>query len=277
MGRFRYAEAEVVLRHAVEAEPTEHAWMQALAKSLLEQGRNKAAIEVLDRAIALHPDPEYHFAKAMCLLNAGEAELAEAELRVCLRALPDHAEVLYKLGKIVADRGDDPESLDLFRRSLQANPGHLEARFRLGLAESMVGDLSRAAAHFESVLDEIPGHVGALYNLGRVLIRLGRTDEGRQRLSEFRAMSELEDRIRFHRESVRMQPAHIEKRLALARLLFDAGRLDDALTHLSAARTLDPRRAETYRRLAAVFGRMGRGEDQHRAAAFADELERLAR
>ena len=85
---YRYADAEVFLRSAVRERPREHAWLHALAKSLLEQGRNRAAIDVLDGAITLAPRPEYHFAKAMCALNIGDSETSEKELRYCLEQNP---------------------------------------------------------------------------------------------------------------------------------------------------------------------------------------------
>ena len=51
--------------------------MMALAKSLLEQGKNLAAGEVLEQAIAIQPKPAYHHAHAMTALNAGQLDAAE--------------------------------------------------------------------------------------------------------------------------------------------------------------------------------------------------------
>jgi tetratricopeptide (TPR) repeat protein len=274
LSQFHFAEAEAELGRAVNLAPTEHAWLHALAKSRLEQGRNRGAIEALDRAITLAPEPEYEFARAMCLMNVGEAEEAERGLRRCLHEAPGHPEALYKLGTIVADRGEDAESVALFRKCLAGNAGHTEARFRLGLAESRRGELEAAVDDFEAVLAVIPGHVGALYNLGHCLLRLGRREEGRQRLEEFKALSQLEDEIAFRREFVKKDPSSLEKRLVLARLQLRAGQLDGAREHVEAARTLGPRRSETYRLLAEILGLQGRSETADRALAFARELER---
>ncbi len=204
---YRYEEAEAALRQAVGREPLRHAWLHALAKALLEQGKNLAAIEVLDRAIALEGHADYHFAKAMSALNVGDLDTAEAELESCLARDGRHAEALYKLGRLRTDRGDYAAGLGPLRDCLAIQPSHLEARFLLGLAASRTGDPGTAAAAFEAVLDKVPGHVGALYNLGQVLIRLDRREEGLERLEAFRSMSRLRGEIDFLVRSVKKTPA----------------------------------------------------------------------
>ncbi len=270
---YRYEEAEAHLRRATEAEPDNHAWLHALAKALIEQSKNLTAIEVLDRAIALEPHPDYRFAKAMCALNVGDLETAEAELRECLRTSSAHPDARYKLGKILVDRGGYREAIEPLETCLELEPGHLEARFLLGLAASRSGDLETARVAFEAVIAEIPGHVGALYNLGRVLLQLGRREEGRARLEEFRVLSPLQDRIDYFTRAVKKNARNLEVRLELATLQLEAGRNEDALEELLAARQIDPSHPATYRLLAEAFRRLGQRANAEAAAAFAGRLE----
>ena len=269
---YRFAEAETALRRAVAGEPENHAWLLALAKSLLEQGRNLAAMEVLERAIALEPDPDYFFARAMCALNLGDLDSAEADLRRSIRARPGHTEALYKLGRILVDRGDYGASLEHLRACLDLRPNHLEARFLLGLAANHTGDPETAREAFEAVIAAVPGHVGARYNLGRALLQLGREEEGMARLDEFREMSRLRDQIDFFRQAVKKNPRNAEGRAALARLLLQAGRTEEALREALAARQLAPADPKAYRLLAAAFRRLGREADARRADEFAQRL-----
>jgi tetratricopeptide (TPR) repeat protein len=269
---YRPAEAEAALRRAVDHEPDNPVWLQTLAKSLLEQGKNLAAIEALDRAIALEPDPDYLFARAMCALNVGDLDAAEADLRRCLAGRPEHTEALYNLGKLLVDRGDYAAGLTPLRSCLERQPGHLEARFLLGLAASQTGDPEAARAAFAAVIAAVPGHVGARYNLGRVLIQLGRQEEGAAQLEQFRSLSRLHDQIDFHRRVVKKNPRNHEGRIALARLLLEAGRAEEALREILAARQLAARDAATYRLLAIAFRRLGRDADAARAEEFASRL-----
>lgn len=262
------------MRRATLREPANHAWLHALAKALIEQGKNLAAIEVLDRAIALEADAEYLFAKAMCALNTGDLATAEAELGRCLAKRPEHSEALYKMGKLLIDRGAYSESLPHLRRCLAAQPDHLEARFLLGLAASRSGDPETARAAFETVLQGIPGHVGALYNLGRALIQLGRREEGLARLEEFRGLSQLQDQIDYFQRAVKKNARNRDVRLKLASLQLQAGHTEDALEELLAARQIDPGHVATYRLLAESFRRLGQSEAAARAEAFAAQLQR---
>jgi tetratricopeptide (TPR) repeat protein len=273
---YRYAEAEEMLRQAVAEEPGQHAWLHLLAKALLEQGRNLAALEVLDRAVAIEPRGEYRFARAMCLLNVGDLSGAETELRKCLDRQPEHSEALFKLGEILLDRGDYEASRSYLRACLEANPRHLEARYLLGLAESRVGDPEAAMSEYRRVIEEIPGHVGALYNLGRTLIQVGQAVEGQRWLEEFRATSKLQDEIEFLRKAVRKNPTNVDGRILLAERLLQVGRNGEALEQLLAGRGLEPGRAGVYELMAEVFGRLGRDEDARGAAELARQLREVS-
>jgi tetratricopeptide (TPR) repeat protein len=269
---YRFDEAETALRRAIDRSPAQHAWLHALAKALQEQGKNLAAIETLDRAIALQPDPDYQFARAMCALNVGQLDAAEADLRLCLQRRPGHPEALYNLGKILVDRGEYAASLEHLRACLGRQQSHLEARFLLGLAASHSGDPETARQAFEEVIAAVPGHVGARYNLGRVLIQLGHQEEGVARLEEFRSLSKLRDQIDFFTQAVKKNPGNREGRLELSRMLLEAGRTEEALQELLAARQLAPRDPATYRMLAEAFRRLGKDADAARAEEFARRL-----
>ncbi len=80
--------------------------------------------------------------------------------------------------------------------------------------------------------------------------------------------------FQFQREFLKKDPASVEKRLELARLLLEGNRLPEAQTELRTLIALDPRRPTTYRYLATLFERTGRRDDQLWATAYADELGR---
>lgn len=270
---YRFAEAESALRRAVDDEPGNVDRLHALAKSLLEQGKNLAAIDALDRALAIESRPNLHFSRAMCALNAGRLDEARTDLEASLAGQTRNPEALYKLGQIALDRGRYPEARERFEACLAIAPGHLEARFALGVTELRNGRTTAAIEAFETVLAAVPGHVGALYNLARAFQQDRRPDEARATLERFRHMSAVQDEVDFLRQAVEKNPGNLEGRALLARKLLEIGKAEDALREALASRQLGPDRAATYRLMAEVFGRLGRQDDARRAVEFARRLE----
>ena len=273
LSMFRFLEAEASLQRAVELDPGQASWWQALGKARFEQGRYREAMTSLRRAVELDPSPGNHFALAAAALNASEPQVAESELRACLAREAGHAQALFELGRIEADRGDDEQAAVLFRRALAADPSNVEARFRLGLSSARLGRDDEARAAHEAVLQAVPGHAGALYQLARLEQAAGRKEEARRRLAEFREVSRLEDEIRFRQEFVRLAPEDPEQRLSLAESQLAAGRTLEALEQLEHARRLAPAEPRAYRLLGRALRLVGRGEEASRAEAFAASLE----
>ncbi len=270
---YRYPQAETELRAALAGEPDRPDWRHALARALLEQGRNRAALEELDLALSQAEKPQYHFARAMCLLNLGRLAEAERALEASLVGDPNQPEALYQLGRVRVGRGDDRGAIGPLARSVELNPAQVEARFLLGLAQRHRGDLAAAAGTFETVLERVPGHVGALFNLSAVLDRLGRGAEAAVQREQFSAVSGIQDRIEFLKAVVRKNPTHLAGRQQLAGLLLDLGRTAEALPELDAARRLDPRHPETYRLLARALRLAGDATRAAQAERAARELE----
>ena len=132
---YRFEEAEIWLRRAAAARPDQPAWLLALAKSLLEQDQNLAAIEALDQALALTPTAELHYAKAMGALNAGKEGLsglaasrtgdllaAETAYRDVMSMVPGHVGAMYDLGRVLLQQGrtDEGREEDALRAELFA-------------------------------------------------------------------------------------------------------------------------------------------------------------
>jgi tetratricopeptide (TPR) repeat protein len=274
---FRFEEAEQHLRSAVNARPQQPHWLMVLAKSLLEQGKNIAAGEVLEQAIAIDPLPAYYHAHAMAALNAGDLAAAEASLRACLALNAQHEDALFRLGVLMIDQGRSEEGIEYLERALAVNPANLECRYRLGTAYRNAGRLDDAEDYLNAVVDRVPGHVGALYNLSRVLIQSGNPEAAAIVMEQFRSMSKLRDEIDFIAMAVRKNPGNIDGRIYLVTLYLRAGRTQDALTGLLATRVLAPRDARIYRLLATAYRRLGDENNAVRAERFADSIEGPAR
>jgi Flp pilus assembly protein TadD len=269
---YRYEEAEEQLRLATAARPGQSQWLMVLARSLLEQGKNVAAGEVLEQAIELEPRAAYYHAHAMTALNAGDLEAAEASLRACLALEAQHQDALQRLGGLLMDQGRNDEAIPYLEQARALNPRNLDTLYRLGVAYRYAGRLPEAEALLRSVVMAVPGHVGALHNLARVLIESGKTEEAAAVMEQFRAMSELRDDIDFNAQAVRKNPDNVAGRVHLASLYLRAGRTQEALTELLAARAMAPQEPRIYRAMATAYRRLGDEQNAARAEQFAARL-----
>jgi tetratricopeptide (TPR) repeat protein len=296
LARFEHEEAEVLLRRAIEARRREHAWMHTLAKSLLDRGHTADALALLDRALAVRDRPEYRFARAMCAIDLGNFEAAENDLDRVLRAgeplrfldggreVDGRSHAYFELGKLLALRGKEEESAMALASAAKLEPGDLEARVQLGLAQKRLGRLDEAQSSLSSVLEERPSHFGALYGLYQTELALGDREAAQGLEGKVAKLGQLEGRIRFLLSSAdslertltekdaAAREKVVETRIELGARLVEAGRTDEALQHLLAARRLDPEKTETYRRLSEVFELLGRRADAETAAGIARDL-----
>lgn len=271
---YQFDAAERELRMAVAASPREDAWLEALAKVLVDQGRPAQALVFLDKALAIRALPQYDAARASCLINLGRTAEAEAALRTCLEKEPGNAGASFRLGELLQNRGLDAESRALFEQSLRVDSGNVEARFRLGLALMKTGDTEPAAEAFNVVLAAVPSHVGALYNLARIRARQGQQEEAARHLRAFADASKLEDLIEFKKGNVKLAPGDVGRKLELVDLLLQAGRNDEALSELRPLVLTDGRDARTLSLLSIALRRLGHVGEAAAAEAAARSAER---
>ncbi|MBT8111993.1 MAG: tetratricopeptide repeat protein [Gammaproteobacteria bacterium] len=266
---YRFEEAEQHLLRAVAARPLEDHWLMVLAKSQLEQGKNINAGKTLQQAINLDPLPGYYHAHAMTALNTGDFDAAEASLRACIQEDPEHNDALYRLGGLLIDKGRGEDGIAFLERARTLNPDNVDTLYELGAAYRHAGRRNEAEKILYAVVARVPGHVGALHNLARVLIQSAKYEAAEEVQEKFRAMSKLRDEIDFNEQAVRKNPDNIDGRLHLATLLLRAGRTQDALSALLAARVLAPRDARVYRTLATAYRGLGDENNAERAERFA--------
>ena len=253
------AEAEPLIKGAVEARPQRESWWRALAHALQLQEKHRAATDALERAVALRPLPSSLFKLALNAGAAGRPERSRATLERCVLQDPGHSAALLALGRMLAEEGKDREARALFERSVRADPGNLEAVYRLGLVSSKLGEHEKAIAAFEQVLRRLPNHAGAAYGLARALARLpDRREEARAKLEEFKRISKVEDELDLRRAVVSEHPRVIEARIKLIKLLMKSGYIEEALTEAQTARRLAPASGEVRDVLTKIRSLLGR-------------------
>jgi tetratricopeptide (TPR) repeat protein len=174
-----YGPAERTLGPLVAAEPGNITARQQLAAVYLATGRPRQAAPLL--APGLGPrsaSPAAVVSRAprelLLLLGdacqaAGDAPAARAAYERAVRELPDDAEPLFCLGRLLLDEGEATSAADLFRRAAALRP--MDPRFPVHLGRALMrrGDpasLQAAGRHFADAAAMAPGDVQANLQLG---------------------------------------------------------------------------------------------------------------
>lgn len=133
-GLRRYAEAEPVLRQALEG---------------------------LDTA-------ETRYDLALVLDRGGRLDEAIAEYERALDRNPNHVDSLINLGVVQARRGLIRQAASLFERAVAIDPDHADAHVNLGALLLARGARDAASRAFRAALDIDPAHAGAAAGLRQV-------------------------------------------------------------------------------------------------------------
>jgi Flp pilus assembly protein TadD len=156
------------------------------ADLLAGKQRSKDALAVYARALTSLPDdPRLLYARALYVVEQGDAAAGERDLRRVIELKPDDAEAMNALGYTLADNsrsGTDPklkEALELIQRALTLKPEEPAiidsmgwVRYRMGDLDASLKELRRA--HAKQPDPDIAAH------LGEVLWVKGDRDEARR-------------------------------------------------------------------------------------------------
>lgn len=109
--------------------------------ALIQQGKNKLAIDKLDRIIAYRPE----FAEAWnkrgdAYMHLGKLDLALADYKQTLRLNPYQFGAMQSCGEIWLERANVKRSVEYFRRALDVNPNLHEVAMILRKLEERLQD-----------------------------------------------------------------------------------------------------------------------------------------
>jgi predicted Zn-dependent protease len=246
-----------LLAAATDARPDRPAWLDTHAEALATIGRCDRGVELLDRAIALDDTARYRYDRAMCRLDLGQIDAAEADLRRSLELAPRAVPTMVQLGGILLATGRFADAAAVLGTALEVDPEHVEAAALLARLQLASGDVDSAVASARAVLSRVPNHTSATYTLGRALMAAGRADEGRAVLDRSRELAVAEDAIANLQDYLATAPEDTGARLELGRRLLDLGRTAEALAELERVGRSAPDNREALVLLAEAQERLG--------------------
>ena len=141
---------------------------------LRERGLKQASFDILDEAIASHPDNiDLLYGRAMAAESIDRIDLLERDLRAILVIDPKHAQTLNALGYTLTDRTDrHDEALLLINQALAISPNDPFYLDSLGWVYYRLGDLDKALYYLKQAV-EIQDDPEFLAHLGEVLWKQG--------------------------------------------------------------------------------------------------------
>jgi tetratricopeptide (TPR) repeat protein len=203
-----------------------------LAGAYLQVKKTDLAQELFARLVKERPIPQTHVLVGRAYRDAGQHELARAELQAALRKDARVRRAHYYLGMVALrekGRAGVEEAIREFRAELQNAPEDSLASLELGVALVSSQQYAEAIPVLETATREQPTDTRALAYLGRAQLGAGRAEDAASSLTRA-----LERAMKDGANPAALRGIH----LPLAQALRKLGRNEDAARHFAEAQRL---------------------------------------
>jgi len=200
----------------------------------------------------------------------GRGQLKEAviEYRNALKAMPNAADVRYKLGRAYEGSGDPVAAYGEYARAADLDPRNLDAQMRAGTLLLVAREFEAARVRAELALKTDPKHAPAHILLGNAMAGLNETGSALRQIEQAISLDpsyapawtalgavnfvggRRDEAAKAFQKAVDLAPRSIDARLALANFLWARGKTDDAEDTLRVALQLEPGNPSAHRALA---------------------------
>ncbi len=241
------------------------------ALSLFNLGRPVDAERAARTAIELSKtQPQVKYGRADALVLLGVILAVRNDNSGALRAVseavtiaPESFDAQFALGRALYGSGDPKQAAVVFRKAIGLRPDDAKSRFFLATALEAAGELDEARNAYKELIAVLPDNPAGYLGLGVLLLKFDseKTDEGIKQLQKAIALDEN----------------LYEARITLGRTLIKAGRVAEAVEHLSRAAQLAPNNPEPHYQLAIAYRRLGRIAEGEAEAAKVREINSLRR
>ncbi len=239
--------ALAALLQALRIEPKNVLALRAASNLYLKNALHNKALPLLETLVLAAPtSTDAHADLAAVYAASGNRKGAEKEFRRALELQADYFPALAGLGNLLARAGEDGVAMPLLHKAIRLQPKSYEGHFLLGSALNRLGQFEEARTELEEAA-KIGGEnePQVFYQLARAWGGLGKAAERRAALSRF---SELTRKEKEDTELQRKAAAWIDE----ARVLLQAGDLEQAASRLELAREAKPGDATLLFRLAGL-------------------------
>jgi tetratricopeptide (TPR) repeat protein len=178
-----------LFQHAIDAAPENPLALYHVGDDLVEMGRDSEAIPYLEEMIRLRPDFVYigYYTLGKAQAKEGKSDLAIQSLTEAVRVRPDYPEAYYSRGVTLLNSGNSQSAEPDLRAALQYGLSveySANAHNALGVILAQRDDVKGATEQFEHAVAIQPASVDAQRNLALALIHQDRIAEAIARLTQ---------------------------------------------------------------------------------------------
>ncbi|MDA8170760.1 MAG: tetratricopeptide repeat protein [Nitrospiraceae bacterium] len=183
------------------------------------------------------------YAQGSALFEEGKYDEAEPYFKDIIKARPDYADVLNKLGLISYLRGDLKEAALYFERAVKKNPEYTEASLNLVIASNDLEEFEKAEEVITKAANAVYSSEAAKAPAGVPLdpYVAGRLANEHLRLGNAYMEHGLAgEAIEEYRKAVRLRETSPDARTRLGMALREKGMFDEAIAELTRAKEHNP-------------------------------------
>lgn len=253
-----FEDADAELRLLEERIPSHPGLHYARGRLLFIQDQPAAALEALQKVLAVAPDhvPSLYLAGA-ANFNQGNLATAERQLSRFVAAQPSHLNGRQLLAGVLLQLNEPKRSATIARGILEEQPMNLPTMNILALALAAQGMHAASAEIFEDIAAQAPDYAVTRMQLGTELMRAGETARGIAELQAALVLEPASSDIRGRLVQAHLVQGEDDEALALAREGLEQSPDDlKALLNLAAVHA---RRGEVQ----AMLEVLDRGMDAH--------------
>ncbi len=200
------------------------------------------ALNAIEKAVDQAPgNPDYRLLLAHLLYSKGEFEQALVEVKIALRMKSGSYAAAILYGKLLYMTESYPQALEFYKNLDSVKPNDFEILQYLGLSQMAVEDYGNARKTLQKAVSVNKGYTLALEALVNILIVQNH---------QTRAISLLDDQI----EATPLSPKLL---LLYGTLLFNNGRLEEALTAFRQVQEIAPDTPSAYMMEAIILKQLG--------------------
>ena len=286
------AEAERLLRQALQRLPGHVASVRTLADLMVQTGRAAQAIGAYDALLGSRPDDaDVLHNRGVALLALGRRVEAVQAMDAAAAIRPEYASAYYNRGVALSGLGRPGLAAASFARAVELAPDDVNALTNLGATLMALGRPEEALARFDRALAIRPDDVGALGNRANALSELGRPDQALQSAARAlelrpdnlaalanlgnaqRQLGRFEEALKSFERALRLKPDYPEGHNNRANVLWELGRREEALRGYDEALKLRPHYPEALSNRGNALRELGRVDE---ALACLDQATALA-